>query len=78
MDFSIGPYYISNEFKNKVEFSYFHYDHFALLTTKPKEYSFFNFEDCGVLESIEIERIEKVKNLKKQKHKKVKKFKKIN
>ena len=67
MDFSRGAYYIPDEFKNKVNFSYFQYDHFLGLT---KQQSFFNFDGNVVLESIE-----KVKKGKKMK--KVKKFKKV-
>ena len=68
MNFSSGSYYIPDEFKNQVDFSYFKYDHFWGLI---KENPFFNFEGSGLLESIE-----KVK--KSKKNKKVKKFKKIN
>lgn len=62
MDLSRGAYYISDEFKNKVDFSYFQYDHFLGLI---KEQSFFNFEGCCVLES--IEKVKKGKKMKKVK-----------
>ena len=74
MDFSSGAYYIPDEFKNQVDFSYFCYDHFVGLNNNNNNNnnnSFFNFKDCGVLESIE-----KDKKFKKgKKNKKEKKFK---
>ncbi len=72
MDFSSGAYIIPDNFKNQVNFSYFCYDHFSVLSAKQEE-SFFNFEECDHLESIE-----KVKGKKDKKGKKGKKFKKLN
>jgi hypothetical protein len=50
MDFRNGAYNIPDEFKNKVNFSFFQYDHFLALIPKN---SFFNFEGCDSLEPIE-------------------------